>query len=471
MNVHPEQGGMASRLRATARRRAVQMPLMPSLQRRRLQCYLALMIADIAAIFASFALTGYVYLAEHGTGFSLVLAQLLLPVYLTLGLYNGAYSMETLARPTLSVTRALTALLVSALGVVFIAFYTKSSAEFSRVHFTFGVLLSGIVLAWARVQMRAFVRWRCGASVINELVIDDGGPKITMPGAYQVSAQSFGLTPSLNDPHSLNRIGLVMRHADRVIVSSPPERRADWAIILKGAAVAGEVIDEAVAQLSAQGARRAGGQGLLQVSLGPLGMRSRVLKRMFDVAVAGSALLAISPLLLLVALAIKLDDGGPVFFVQRRVGCGNRFFAMYKFRSMTVNQVGRDGQQSASKCDSRVTRIGRLIRSTSIDELPQLINVLKGDMSLVGPRPHAIGSQAGDKLFWEVDTRYWERHALKPGLTGLAQVRGLRGATDCEADLLGRLDADLEYLDGWSLWRDVRIIGATFAVLVHDRAF
>ena len=92
-------------------------------------------------------------------------------------------------------------------------------------------------------------------------------------------------------------------------------------------------------------------------------------------------------------------------------------------------------------------------------------------MSIVGPRPHAIGSQAGDKLFWEVDSRYWQRHALRPGLTGLAQVRGFRGATDSEADLLGRLNADLEYLDGWSLWRDVRIILATFAVLVHERAF
>ena len=319
--------------------------------------------------------------------------------------------------------------------------------------------------------MRRFVRWRCGAWVVNQLVIDDGGPPLSLPGAFHVSAHSFGLVPSLCDPHAMDRIGMVMRNADRVIVSSTPERRREWAIILKGANVDGEVIDDTVATLLAQGARIVAGHGLLQVSLGPLGMRSRLAKRVLDLVVAGSTLILLSPLLLAVAIGIKLEDGGPIFFVQRRVGRGNRFFAILKFRSMTVNVIGRDGGQSASKDDQRITRIGGMIRSTSIDELPQLLNVLRGDMSLVGPRPHAIGSQAGDKLFWEVDARYWERHALKPGLTGLAQIRGLRGATDSEEDLAGRLNADLEYLNGWSLWRDLWILLATFKVLVHHRAF
>lgn len=118
-----------------------------------------------------------------------------------------------------------------------------------------------------------------------------------------------------------------------------------------------------------------------------------------------------------------------------------------------------------------MTRVGRFLRRTSIDELPQLLNVLKGDMSIVGPRPHALGSQAGDKLFWQVDHRYWQRHSLKPGITGLAQVRGFRGATETETDLSSRLQADLEYLDGWSILRDIQIIFATFGVLAHDRAY
>ncbi|MCH7629500.1 MAG: sugar transferase [Proteobacteria bacterium] len=190
-----------------------------------------------------------------------------------------------------------------------------------------------------------------------------------------------------------------------------------------------------------------------------------------DLAVAGGALLFLAPLLALVALLIKLEDAGPVFFLQQRQGRNNRLFWIYKFRSMRVEQLDAAGVRSASKDDDRITRIGRFIRRTSIDELPQLLNVLKGDMSIVGPRPHAIGSLAGSKRFWDVDPRYLLRHSLKPGLTGLAQIRGLRGATDSEQDLSDRLQADLEYLDGWTVWRDLRIIAATITVLVHDRAF
>ncbi|MBU6268381.1 MAG: sugar transferase [Sphingomonadales bacterium] len=447
------------------------MPLMPSLLQRRLQCRLALMIGDICALFAGFLLTGFIYLGERGFESSLDLAQLLLPVYLTVALYTGAYSMPALAKVSRSLSRALLGLAISSAVVVFIGFYSRSISGVSRMGFTCGVVVTGLVLAWMRLQLRAFVRWRCGATVTNDLIIDDGGPAVSLPGAYHVSASAFELAPVLDDPHALDRIGLVLRNADRVIVSSPAERRVAWSIVLRGANVAGEVIDETVCQLGAYGARLAAGQGFLQVSIGPLGLRDRAAKRALDLALAGSAVVVLAPLFALVALAIKLEDGGPVFFVQKRVGRANRFFRIYKFRSMSMNRAGRDGAQSASRQDPRVTRIGRILRSTSVDELPQLFNVLIGDMSLVGPRPHAIGSQAGDKLFWEVDARYWERHALRPGLTGLAQVRGLRGATDKESDLSGRLGADLEYMSGWSLWRDLHIILATFRVLVHDRAF
>lgn len=428
------------------------------------------MVGDVLAIFAGFLIAGYMQFGILAKP-ALVLPQLVLPVYLTIALYNDSFSIDSLRSTSHSVTRSLLALGLSAAVVTFITFYARPAEVFSRILFTFGVTLSALFVLCSRVAMRRFVRWRCGFSVINQLVIDDGGPDIALPGAFHVSAQSFALVPALDDPHALDRIGMIIRNADRVVISSVPERRAIWSIILKGANVAGEVVDDTVLELSAQGARIAGGHGLLLVSVGPMGLRDRIQKRMLDAFVAGSALLALSPILLLVALAIKLEDGGPVFFVQRRVGRGNRFFPIFKFRSMSVNKVGRDGTQSASKDDKRITRVGKIIRSTSIDELPQLLNVLRGDMSLVGPRPHATGSLAGKKLFWEVDPRYWERHALKPGLTGLAQVRGYRGATDCELDLTQRLYADLEYLHGWSLWRDIWIMLMTVRVVVHSRAF
>ena len=443
----------------------------PPLERRRLQCYLAIMLGDMAALFAGFTASGALYLGNSGMVQAFSLAQLLLPVFLTIALYNGAYSLATLEEARTGTARALAALAIGAAVVVFIAFYTKSSADFSRLLFTAGVMAAGLAMAWLRFQMRAFVAWRCGASVLNELVIADGGPRIDLPGARRINARDLGLKPALDDPQALNRIGLALYAVDRVVISCPASRRLAWATILKGANIEGEVVDDVVSDLGAHGARIAAGHGLLRVSVGPLGLRARATKRLFDLVLASASLLFLSPLMLMVTLAILIEDGGPVLFVQRRVGRANRFFAMYKFRSMSSAVGDQHGHQSTQRDDQRITPIGRLIRRTSIDELPQLINVLKGEMSIVGPRPHALGSQAGTKLFWEVDERYWTRHALKPGLTGLAQVRGLRGATEQEADLAQRLNADLEYLDGWSLRRDIGIVLRTLRVLIHDRAF
>lgn len=459
--------------KASARRPATSdaVAAMPALERRRLQSYLALMCADMAMLFAAFVFASWLYLGVSGTAIGMTLAQMLLPVYLTIALYNGAYSMRALEDSDYGGARSVIALLVSSAVVVFIAFYTRSSHEFSRVVYSLSVITASLFLPWSRAQMRAFIVWRCGRRVVNELVIDDGGPDVNLPDVRHIDAVRYGLVPELGDPIALDRIGSVLRNVDRVVVSCVPERRLAWAMILKGANIEGEVIDDLIVTLGAKGARQAGGRGLLLVSLGPLGLRARAIKRLFDVALAGSALLVLSPLLAVVAVIIVLEDGGPALFVQRRMGRGNTFFSMYKLRSMAVARLDPDGNRSTARNDSRVTRIGRIIRRTSIDELPQLFNVLIGDMSIVGPRPHAIGSQAGDKLFWEVDQRYWLRHALKPGLTGLAQVRGLRGATERESDLASRLNADLEYLNGWSLMRDFSIMAATVRVLVHDQAY
>lgn len=441
------------------------------LERRRLQSYLALMIGDLAALFAGFGSAGWLYLGAQGFANAAVEAQLVLPVFLTIALYNGAYSLATLERPATGMVRALSALGIALAIVVFIAFYSKASAELSRFAYSLGGIASALAMLWQRAQLRAFVRWRCGEQVVNQLLIDDDGPSLELPGVPVLAAKQFGIAPDLADPAALDRIGIALRNVDQAIVSCPPERRSAWAMILKGANISGEVIDERVEEIGAIGARRAGGNGLLQVSIGPLGMRARAAKRLLDLTIAIGGLLVLSPLMLLVAIMIVLEDGGPAQFTQPRVGRANRFFTLYKFRSMRRSEGDQQGNLSTARNDLRITRVGRAIRRTSIDELPQLYNVLRGDMSIVGPRPHALGSLAGDKLFWEVDPRYWQRHALRPGMTGLAQVRGWRGATEVEGDLSGRLAADLEYVSGWSLRRDIAIIVATLRVLMHDRAY
>ena len=209
----------------------------------------------------------------------------------------------------------------------------------------------------------------------------------------------------------------------------------------------------------------------LVVSRGALSFVNRAKKRGFDLAVTVPLIILLSPLLSIVAVAIKLDSPGPVLFRQKRVGQANRIFSIYKFRSMCTDHSDDNGDASTQPDDKRVTRVGRLIRKTSIDELPQLLNVLRSEMSVVGPRPHALGSLAGDKLFWEINRQYWLRHALKPGITGLAQIRGFRGATHEQVDLEMRLQSDLEYLQGWRLWRDITILFGTVRVLIHPNAY
>jgi lipopolysaccharide/colanic/teichoic acid biosynthesis glycosyltransferase len=198
---------------------------------------------------------------------------------------------------------------------------------------------------------------------------------------------------------------------------------------------------------------------------------NRIQKRALDLVVSIVALVVLSPLLLLVALLIRLESPGPALFRQMRVGQGNRQFRIYKFRSMHIESSDADGHQSTARADARITKVGRIIRRTSIDELPQLLNVIRGEMSMVGPRPHALGSTAGSELFWHASRQYWLRHALKPGITGLAQIRGYRGATECVEDLARRVRCDLEYVSNWSLWADVLIMLKTIRVVIHKNAY
>jgi Undecaprenyl-phosphate glucose phosphotransferase len=204
----------------------------------------------------------------------------------------------------------------------------------------------------------------------------------------------------------------------------------------------------------------------------PISGLDAVIKRAEDLLLTIPILIFLSPLMLLVALAIRLDSPGPIFFRQPREGFNNRLFEVLKFRSMAHEECQTDGIVQASRGDKRVTRVGAFIRRTSLDELPQLFNVLKGDMSLVGPRPHAPSTRAGGRLFGEVVQTYAARHKVKPGITGWAQVCGFRGETDTEEKLVKRLEHDLQYIENWSVSFDLYILIRTvFAVLLPRNAF
>lgn len=458
---------------AAFRRETVEGRLTPSLERRRLRTYALMMLTDGALLILSFALAALLWDGMWGEHRAMITAQAMLPIFFTIAFYNGTYGVQALTDWVYAARQAVIALLISAVLFNFVAFYAKSNDDFSRVVVTLGLLFSGVILVAMRRILAMFITYRWDGRIANRLVIDDGGSTFLFEGADHVSAAEFGLDPASHDPFMLDRLGKLLRNQDQVVVTCPPDRRSDWAFMLKAAGVYGEILSGTAHDLGAVGVHRYDdlGRTTLVVSTGPLALRARISKRIFDLAVASTALVLLAPLMMLVALLIKLEDGGPVLFVQRRLGRGNQFFDMFKFRSMRLEKLDHNGERSASREDDRVTRIGAFIRRTSLDELPQLFNVLAGDMSIVGPRAHALGSRANNKFFWEVDRQYWQRHSLKPGLTGLAQVRGHRGATEVEKDLTDRLQSDLEYIDGWSLRRDIEIVLRTARVLIHDNAF
>src|ERR1700730_9333622 len=203
----------------------------------------------------------------------------------------------------------------------------------------------------------------------------------------------------------------------------------------------------------------------VEIQRAPLSATERLAKRVMDIVIASVALILLMPVMVLTALAIKLDGPGQVVFRQHRKGFNGRQFVMFKFRTMTVQEDG-DVVTQATRNDSRVTAIGRLLRSTSIDELPQFLNVLYGDMSLIGPRPHAL---VHDDYFQNILSDYAFRHHVKPGITGWAQCNGARGATPSIEHISKRVKLDLWYINNWSLWLDIQILIKTFFEVLRKR--
>ncbi len=435
----------------------------------RLRFYMALFACDMLSLAGGYAVRQAAAGARGVPMDSLAWLTATLPIYLLLG--TRTFTAETLQRWRRAAWVAIANLLAAFLLAIFVAFLLKQVSPISRL--SAGVTF--VTAAGLLLLSRSVIGWWSErvfrGSVLNCMLIIDGVDMPRPAGLKIVASEPIDSAQTTIHPLALDRLARQLRGVDEVYVACPPSRRATWSTVLKGSSVASQLLIPELDAIGVIGNRHVAGVASVLVSAGGLALRERLMKRALDLAIVVPAMLLLAPLLMVVAVLVKLDSRGPVFFVQRRVGEGNHLFDMYKFRSMRQAAADRDGALSALRDDARVTRVGRIIRATSIDELPQLLNILKGDMSFVGPRPHAIGSLAGNQLFWEVDQRYHHRHVCKPGLTGLAQVRGFRGATHRREDLVNRLDADLEYVNGWSLMRDLVILCATLKVVVHRNAF
>lgn len=196
---------------------------------------------------------------------------------------------------------------------------------------------------------------------------------------------------------------------------------------------------------------------LIELYKKPLDVRKAFRKRVFDIVFASFALVVFSPLMLLIAVLIKLESRGPILFKQRRHGFNNKPIEVLKFRSMYTDQCDPTAVKAVRRGDSRVTKVGRFIRRASIDELPQFFNVLKGELSIVGPRPHAMAARTGDIVYDQVAEAYSARHKVKPGVTGWAQINGWRGEMNSPEKIKKRVEHDLYYIEHWSLWLDIKI--------------
>lgn len=319
----------------------------------------------------------------------------------------------------------------------------------------------------------ALVRTRAG-DAIRLLGVVDGGLAPRGPAATRLA----GGVPLLGPVETL--FAMIRRgEVDQVIVAMP------WAAEARGLALLRRLADYAVEVrlapdlLAYHGRRRRGAPRTALLPAGgfepvllvspPISGWAAAFKAVEDYVLALAVLAVTAVPMALIALAIRLDSPGPVLFRQRRIGLNGRPFDVFKFRTMYHEAADPLAQCQVREGDPRVTPVGALLRRTSLDELPQIFNVLRGEMSVVGPRPHAPGTRAGGKLFEEVTPLYAARHRVKPGLTGLAQVRGWRGPTETEEKLIRRVESDLEYIENWSPWLDAAIILRTLVAVARMR--
>lgn len=372
---------------------------------------------------------------------------------------------------------------VTVIGMLFLAGLTfKASDIFARQSILTWMLVTPIALSGTHF-LRRRVRWHAEHVAAPRYIIigvNDVGvelarrlPPMGFMGYFDF--RSPDRVAQVTDPENLaghckDTADFVRGHGVKVVYIALPlanvPRMSELVNALRDTTASVYFVPDAFAFDLIQGRLvEINGMPALSVCETPLHGLEAVFKRAMDIVISGMALLILSPLLLSVAAAVKLTSRGPVFFRQRRYGLDGEEIVVYKFRSMRVCEDGAVVTQ-ATKGDPRVTRVGAMLRKTSIDELPQLINVLQGKMSLVGPRPHAI---AHNELYRKLINGYMIRHKVRPGITGYAQVNGLRGETETLEKMSERVRYDLEYLRRWSPWLDVKILFRTLLVVLQDQ--
>lgn len=285
------------------------------------------------------------------------------------------------------------------------------------------------------------------------------------------------------DPPQLHKVPLlggtdellahrIMPFVDRIVLTVPPGARDRIHNLLERLAVLPNeitlLLDQDGEGDEAQAIDRIANIPLTRISGDPIDQGKAVAKRLQDMVVGSIAVFMAAPIMLMVAIAVKLDSPGPIFFRQRRHGFNNEEIVVWKFRSMRFEAADAKATRQISTDDDRVTRVGRFIRKTSLDELPQLLNVLAGEMSLVGPRPHAIGMKTGDVESSRLVSEYAHRHRMKPGMTGWAAINGSRGAVDTPELVRNRVALDVEYIERQSFWLDLYIMFMTVPCLLGD---
>ncbi len=403
---------------------------------------------------------------------------------------SGYYALPDCAKARVETGEILVCWFTTGLLLAFIAFLLKISVDFSRGAFITFYFLAPIGLLGVRKLTKKALAEAISRGVIgrrdsvlvgdsNELAVLEAKDLLAHFGVAKVnrftlSQEDDPLLRLSADTRIMNSVAnFVRRRNCRELLLALPWGDAGRIEFIrdqiKTLPVGAQLLPDMQVRSLTHFASSARPRALaIEIQRAPLNAGQRFVKRAMDIGLASLALIFFLPLMLLTAIAIKLDSPGPVIFRQARKGFNGRQFVIFKFRTMTVQENGPTVAQ-ATRDDPRVTAIGRLLRSASIDELPQLLNVLKGDMSLIGPRPHAL---AHDNYFQDIVSDYAFRHHVKPGITGWAQCNGARGATPSIEHISERVKLDLWYVNNWSVWLDLQIlVKTTFEVLRKRNAY